>query len=159
MCLAGDRRRQPSCEDLPVAYSLYFLCRSDEENGSSALARFLAKLTETGDPVLVKRGGGDYVDEVDVCWLATDDGSGRPTEDWLILNLLVGVEFNADFVIHADPDDEHGTWGSDLLAELILSGGSVDWPLVNRIWAVLAALWSAIAWDEMSGFEINDDAP
>jgi hypothetical protein len=29
---------------------------------------------------------------------------------------------------------------------------------VRRVWAALAALWSAIAWDEMSGFEANKDA-
>lgn len=79
--------------------------------------------------------------------------------DWLTLNLSVGVEYNADFVIHADPGDERGIWGSDLLAELILSGRSTDWPLVKRIWVVLATLWSAVAWDEMSGFEITEDAP
>jgi hypothetical protein len=62
-------------------------------------------------------------------------------------------------VISASPDNEYGIWGSDLLAELILAGNATDWPLVNRTWAVLISLWSAIAWDEMSGFEANKDAP
>jgi hypothetical protein len=62
-----------------VAYYLKFFCRSGEENGSSAMARFLSKLTETGDPVLIKRVTADYADEVDVCELATDNGSGMPT--------------------------------------------------------------------------------
>jgi hypothetical protein len=26
---------------------------------------------------------------------------------------------------------------------------------VKRIWTALADLWSAIAWDEMSGFDMN----
>lgn len=43
------------CEDLVVAYYLTFFCRSGEENGSSALARFLSQLTDTGTPVLIKR--------------------------------------------------------------------------------------------------------
>jgi hypothetical protein len=40
------------CEDLVMPYQLTFFRRSEEENGSSALAAFLSKLTETGDPVL-----------------------------------------------------------------------------------------------------------
>ena len=146
-------------KDLVVAYYLTFFCRSGQESGSSALARFLAKLAETGDPVLIRRSGTDYVDEVDVCELATDDGSGIPAAGWIVLQFSVGVKYNAKSVISASPNDEYGIWGSDLQAELILSGNKTDWPLVKRIWAVLVTLWSAIAWDEMSGFEVNKDAP
>ena len=141
-----------------MAYHLTFFCRSGEENPSSALAAFLAKLTETGDPVLIERPARDYVDEVGVCELATDNGSGMPASGWLLLQFSVGIKYNAQSVIGASPDDEHGIWGSDLMAELILSG-TTDWPLVNRVWAVLITLWSAIARDEMSGFEANKDAP
>jgi hypothetical protein len=141
-----------------MAHHLTFFCRSGQENPSSALAAFLAKLTETGDPVLIKPHAADYVDEVGVCELATGNGSGLPAAGWLILQFSVGIEYNARSVIGASPDDQHGIWGSDLLAELILSG-TTDWPLVNRIWAALITLWSAIAWDEISGFEANEDAP
>lgn len=141
-----------------MAYYLKFFCRSGEENGSSALASFLSKLRETGAPVLIKRGAGDYVDEVDFCELATDDGSGVPVAGWLMFEVAVGVEFNAESVIHASPNDEYGVWGSDLRATLTLSGDT-DWRLVERIWATLLDLWSAVAWDGMSGFEINKDAP
>jgi len=146
------------CEDLVVAYCLTFFCRSSEESGPSALSRFLAELTRTGDPVLIRRTTADYADEVDACELATDNGSGTPTAGWVLLGLSAGVRYNAQSVIAASPDDEHGIWGSDLQAQLILSGVSTDWPLVKRIWAVLVTLWSAIAWDEMSGFEVNKDA-
>lgn len=142
-----------------MAYYLTFFCRSGEENGSSALARFLSKLTDTGDSLLVKRAAADYVDEVDVCKLATDNGSGTPEAGWVVLELSVGVEYNADSVIHASPNDEYGIWGSDLRAVLTLAGSNIDWRLVRRIWAALITLWSAIAWDEMSGFEANHDAP
>lgn len=147
------------CEDLAMAYHLTFFCRSGEENPSSALATFLSKLAQTGDPVLVRRCAGDYVDEVGVCELATDNGSAVPKSGWLILQFSGGTECNAQSVISASPNDEHGIWGSDLLVELILTGNTTDWPLVNRIWAVLITLWSAIAWDEMSRFEANKDAP
>jgi hypothetical protein len=40
-------------------YHLTFFCRSGEENGSSALAAFLSKLTERGDPVLIERPAAD----------------------------------------------------------------------------------------------------
>jgi hypothetical protein len=142
-----------------VAYYLTFFCRSGEETGSSALARFLSQLTATGAPVLIRRLAEDYVDEVDVCELATDNGSGIPAAGWLILEFSVGVEYNAESVIHASPNDECGIWGSDLQAVLTLTGSDADWPLVKRIWTVLVTLWSAIAWDEMSGFEVNKDAP
>jgi hypothetical protein len=131
---------------------------SGQEKGSSALASFLSKLTETGDPVLIKRPAANYAHEVDVCELATDNGSGRP-QAGLVLQFSAGVRYNAMSVISASPNDECGIWGSDLQAELILTGTNTDWPLVNRIWAVLVTLWSAIAWDEMSGFEVNKDAP
>jgi hypothetical protein len=140
-----------------VAYYLTFFCRSGEENGSSALARFLSELTETGAPIQIKRTAFEYVDEVDVCKLATDNGSGAPAAGWVTLEISVGVEYNAQSVIHACPNDEHGIWGSDLRAELTLVGNETDWPLVQRIWAVLVTLWSAIAWDEMSRFEVNRD--
>lgn len=142
-----------------MAYYLTFFCRSGEESGSSALAAFLSKLAETGDPVLVRHDGAGYVDEVDVCELATSNRSGTPTAGWVALEFSVGVEYNAESVIHASPDNEHGIWGSDLRAMLTLSGSNTDWPLVKRIWATLDSLWSAIAWDEMSGFEVNQDAP
>lgn len=142
-----------------MAYYLTFFCRSGEGNGSSALASFLSKLTETGDRVLIKRSTFDYVDEVDVCELASDNGSGMPAAGWLVLHLSVGVEYNAQNVISGSPDDEYGIWGSDLLAELILTGDNTDWPLVKRIWSVLVTLWSAIAWDEMSGVRGQQGRP
>ena len=137
-----------------VSYVLTFFCRSGEAIGSSALATFLAKLGETGDPVLVRRDAADHIDEVDVCELASDNGSGAAAAGWLLLEFSVGIEYNARSVIVASPGGEDGIWGSDLVAELILSG-ETDWPLVKRIWATLADLWSAVAWDEMSGFDIN----
>ena len=137
-----------------MSYVLTFFCRSGEAIGSSALATFLAKLGETGDPVLVRRDAADHIDEVDVCELASDNGSGVAAAGWLLLEFSVGIEYNARSVIVASPGGEDGIWGSDLVAELILSG-ETDWPLVKRIWAALADLWSAVAWDEMSGFDIN----
>jgi hypothetical protein len=142
-----------------VAYHLTFFCRSGQDNGPAALASFLSNLTETGDPVLINHPAADYVDKVDGCELATDNGSGMPAAGRLILEFSVGVRYNAESVISASPDGEYGIWGSDLLAELTLTGDSTDWPLVNRIWTVLVTLWSAVAWDEMSGFEISKDVP
>jgi hypothetical protein len=139
-----------------VAYLLTFFCRSGEANGSSALATVLAKLTETGDPVLVKRDAVDRPEQVDVCELASDDGSGSAAAGWLLLQVSVGIEYNAQQVIAASPSGEDGTRGSDLVVELILIGDT-DWSLVTRISATLAGLWSVIAWDEMSGFDINKD--
>lgn len=64
------------CKHLVVAYCLTFFCRSGEVNGSSALAAFLSRLTETGDAVLIRHGAAGYAEEVDARELATDDGSG-----------------------------------------------------------------------------------
>jgi hypothetical protein len=103
-------------------------------------------------------GSSALAAEVDACGLATDNGSGIAAAGWLPLHISVGITYNAQRVIHASHNGEHGTWGSDLLAELTLSGAITDWPPVEHIWAVLVALWSAIAWDEMSGFDANKDA-
>lgn len=135
-----------------MAYYLTFFCRSGEEDDSSALATFLSKR-------VIPYWSGPAADYSGVCELATGDGSATPTADWLTLQFSVGTRHIADSVIGASPNDEHGIWGSDLRAELILSGNAADWPLVYRIWAVLITLWSATAWDEMSGFEINKGAP
>ena len=61
-----------------MAYSLTFFCRSEQEKGSTALASFLPKLTETGDRVLIKHPAADYADQVDACELATDNYSEMP---------------------------------------------------------------------------------
>ena len=97
--------------------------------------------------MLIRRSAGDYADLVDACELATDNGSGMPAAGWLVLQFQVGVRYNADSVIRADPDDERGIWGSDLQAELLLTRSDPDWRLVNRIWALLVTLWQAIAWE------------
>jgi hypothetical protein len=98
-----------------------------------------------------RRGGGDG--------LATPDADGSAAADWLTLELHIGVEFNADMVIGIDPDAEHAIWGSDLHAVVSLSGANPDWELVDRIWSTLELLWSAIAWDEQSGFAISRHVP
>ncbi|MFI6743790.1 hypothetical protein ACIBI9_63925 [Nonomuraea sp. NPDC050451] len=144
---------------MTVAYCLTFYCRSGEEEGSSAMIQFLEALTSEDDRLLVECGTGDYLDQVAVCRLATDDGDGRPVADWLTLQLAVGVEYIAEHVIEKSPDDEHGIGGSDLEAEITLSGSSPDWSLVERIWTTLARRWLAVPWDEMSGFDVAVDGP
>ncbi|WP_433176539.1 hypothetical protein [Actinoallomurus sp. CA-150999] len=87
--------------------------------------------------------------------LATSpDGISR-TSDYLLLEIHVGVRFIAETVMAADLNDEHGVWGSDLLAIITLSGDRPDWALVERIWTALEGLWSVVPWDEMSGFDIS----
>ncbi|MGW5355314.1 hypothetical protein ACWERV_32945 [Streptomyces sp. NPDC004031] len=97
---------------------------------------------------------GPFVDEVAAYRLATEGDAERPVADWLTLDVHVGVEWLAESVIAADPDNEAGTWGSDLLATVTLSGNSPDWALVNRIWDTIINLWPTVPWDEMSGFQI-----
>ena len=87
-----------------MAYSLTFFCRSEQEKGSTALASFLPKLTETGDRVLIKHPAADYADQVDACEPATDNDSEMPAAGWLVLQLYVGVRDNADSVIRAGPE-------------------------------------------------------
>ena len=81
--------------------------------------------------MLIKHPAADYADRVDACELATDNDSEMPAAGWLVLQFYVGVRYNADSVIRADPDDEHGIWGSDLQAELPLTGSDTDWALVT----------------------------
>lgn len=92
--------------------------------------------------------------------LTTKAHSGQEAPGRLNLEIHVGVAFIAESVFQADPDGEHGIWGCDLLATIMLSGGDTDWaPVVHRIWAALAKLWSAVPWDEMSGFAIAEGGP
>jgi len=90
---------------------------------------------------------------------ATDNGSGSPAADWIAVEFRVGVEYNSDFVIEVSPNNENSVWGSELVVEMTLSGGNPDWVLVTKVWRTLANLWSAVAWDEHSGFDVSVDAP
>lgn len=148
-----------------MVYQLKFFCRaSGEEIAAVAMDRVLDALLENGPPLL-----GEYLgprapragerpkfgtDAIHVFRLVTGTESKGPAADYLLLEIYVGVRFIAEDVIAADPNDDHGIWGSDLMTVITLSGDRPDWPLVDRIWTVLEALWSAVAWDEMSGFEI-----
>jgi hypothetical protein len=141
-----------------VAYYLSFFCRAGEDTGQAALERLLDELLANGAPLL-REWRGPYVDAVAAYSLATRGSSGEPAADWLTLEIHVGVRFIAESVIAASPNDEQGIWGSDLLATVTLSGDSPDWPLVDRIWTALVDLWSAVPWDETSGFEIGTMNP
>lgn len=139
-----------------MVYCLSFFCRAGEETGQAALERLLDELLANGALVLGE-WHGPYVGAVAGYSLVTKGSSGEPVAAWLTLEIVVGVRRIAESVITASPDDEQGIWGSDLLATVTLSGGSTDWPLVGRIWRALVDLWSAVPWDEMSGFEIAMD--
>jgi hypothetical protein len=97
---------------------------------------------------------GSETDAIHRFMLATGTESEGPAADYLLLEIQVGVRFIAEDVIAADLNDDHGVWGSDLMAVVTLSGDHPDWPLVDRIWTALESLWSAVPWDEMSGFGI-----
>jgi hypothetical protein len=141
-----------------VTYQLSFFCSAGEESGQAALERLLDEVLSTGGPLLGE-WLGPFVEEVAAYELATKAHGGQAVPGWLTLEIHVGVAFIAESVIQADPDCEHGIWGCDLLATITLSGGEPNWALVHRIWAALAKLWSAVPWDEMSGFEIAEGVP
>ncbi|MEW2519692.1 hypothetical protein [Actinacidiphila alni] len=136
-----------------MTYQLTFFCRAGETNGQEAINHLLDEVLTCGDAVLVE-WRGPFVDEVAAYSLATRGPAGCPVADRLTLEVHVGVEWNADTVIAASPDDAHGIWGCDLVAILTLSGPTPDWPLTDRIRTALTRLWSAVAWDETSGFDV-----
>lgn len=119
----------------------------------------LDALLEKGPPLLgthlgrpEPRPGSEPVHQF---WLATATESGEPAADYLLLEISVGMRFIAENVLAADPNDDHGIWGSDLMAVVTLTGDHPDWPLVDRIWSALEGLWPTVPWDQMSGFEIT----
>ncbi|TDB92514.1 hypothetical protein [Actinomadura sp. 7K534] len=146
-----------------MVYQLKFFCRAGEATGASAMSNLLDRLLEHGplhgEAVGPPRPGpgqweGPEQEAIDAFRLATTDEHREIALDDLLLEIQVGVRFIAETVIHADPDNEHGVWGSDLLAVISLAGDRPDWALVERIWSALESLWSAVPWDELSGFEI-----
>lgn len=141
-----------------MVYRLHFFATTGEDSGQAAINRLLDELVASGRAVLGE-WRGPFVDEVAAYQLATPSSDGSAAADWLTLELHVGVDFNADTVIEIDPDAEHAIWGSDLHAEVSLSGANPDWELVDRIWSTLERLWSAIAWDEQSKFKISRHVP
>ena len=141
-----------------VTYQLSFFCRAGEETGRAALERLLDEVLGTGGPLLGE-WLGPFDPEVAAYRLATKAHPGQEVPGRLNLEIRVGVASIAESVFEADPDGEHGIWGCDLLATIMLSGGDPDWSLVHRIWAALAELWAAVAWDEMSGFAIAVGGP
>lgn len=141
-----------------MVYQLSFFCRAGEETGQAALERLLDELLSTGGP-FPGEWLGPFGPEVAAYQLAAKANPEQGPPGWLNLELHVGVASVAESVFQADPDGEHGIWGCDLLATITLSGGDPDWALVHRIWAALAELWSAVPWDEMSGFAIAEGGP
>jgi len=141
-----------------MVYRLHFFAKTGEENGQAAINRLLDQVAASGRPVL-SEWRGPFVDEVAAYRLATSGPDGAATADWLTLELHLGAEFNANMVIGTDPDDEHEIWGSDVHAQISLSGQNPDWELVHRIWSALERLWRAVAWDEQSEFDISRHAP
>jgi hypothetical protein len=141
-----------------VVYRLHFFATTGEDSGQAAINRLLDELAAADRPVLGE-WRGPFVEEVAAYRLATPNSDGSAAADWLTLEVHAGVEFNADMVTGIDPDAEHAIWGSDLHVEVSLSGADPDWELVDRIWTTLERLWSAIAWDEQSRFEISRQIP
>ncbi|MFD0854609.1 hypothetical protein ACFQ07_20395 [Actinomadura adrarensis] len=155
-----------------MAYRLTLFCKGvGEETGAGAMDRLLDVLLENGPPLFgedaglppgepwgVQREGvmwlASQIHEIDQRRLVTATPDGRLTADFLHLELRAGVRFIAEDVIAVDPDDEHGVWGSDLIAIITLSGDRPDWPLTDRIWTALEGFGSVVPWDEMSGFEL-----
>lgn len=141
-----------------MTYQLSFFCRAGEETGRAALERLLDEVLGTGGP-LMGEWLGPFDPEVAAYRLATKAHPGQEVPGRLNLEIHVGVASIAESVFEADPDGEHGIWGCDLLVTIALSGGDPDWALVHRIRAALAELWTAVAWDEMSGFAIAVGGP
>ncbi|OLT27529.1 hypothetical protein BJF79_11705 [Actinomadura sp. CNU-125] len=148
-----------------MAYRLVFFCKgAEEDSAAGAMDRVLDTLLETGPPLLGEYRGppeprpGERlepdIDAVHSFRLVTGTEQEGPTPDYLLLEIRAGVRFIAEDVIAADPDDDHGVWGSELMAIVTLTGARPDWPLVDRIWTVLESLWSAVLWDETSGFAV-----
>lgn len=143
-----------------MVYRLLFFGRCGEQEAQAVIGLLLNEVLADGAPILGEvRGPIVPVDEMAAYRLATMTPEARPAADWLSLEVHVGVAHNAEMVIGVDPDAEYGIWGSDLYAEISLSGGDPDWALVDRIWSVLERLWSAVAWDEQSGFEVSRVIP
>jgi len=141
-------------------YRLSFFGRCDEEPAPDVICRLLDELLATGGPLLGEvRGPVVPVDDVAAYRLATMTSEGTAAADWLYLEVHVGIAHNAETVVGVDPDAEHGIWGSDLYALISLSGENPDWPLVERIWSGLERSWSAVAWDEQSGFDVAREIP
>jgi hypothetical protein len=118
------------------------------ENGPALLGTYL------GPPEPQPGRSGPETEAVHRFWLTTGTESEEPAADHLLLEISVGMRFIAENVLAADPNDDHGVWGSDLMAVITLSGDRPDWPLVDRIWSALEGLWPTVPWDGMSGFAI-----
>jgi hypothetical protein len=139
-----------------MAYRLQFFCRSGEATARDALSRLLGDLLASGPPILGEVAGPIMPGlELAAMRLATMTAENKAMADWLILEVHVGIRHNAATVIEVDPEDEHAIWGSDLRAEITISGDNPDWALLNRIWSALETLWSAVAWDEISRFDVS----
>ncbi|MFD0902801.1 hypothetical protein [Actinomadura sediminis] len=148
-----------------MAYRLVFFCKgAEQETAVGAMDRVLDTLLETGPPLVGEYRGppepqsGEWLEpDIDVVHsfrLVTGTEREGPPPDYLLLEIHAGVRFIAEDVIATDPDDDHGVWGSELMVIITLTGDRPDWPLVDRIWTVLEGLWSAVPWDEISGFAV-----
>ncbi|MES9602716.1 hypothetical protein [Actinomadura sp. NPDC000929] len=148
-----------------MEYQLTFFARATgQTTGAEAMEHVLNAVLESGPPLVGEYLGppeprpgewsGPEADAVRSFRLATATEDMRPAADYLLLEIHVGMQFIAEDVIAADPDDDHGVWGSDLMARVTVSGERPDWPLVERIGTTLENLWSAVPWNKTSGFKV-----
>ncbi|MBE1533523.1 hypothetical protein [Actinomadura algeriensis] len=150
-----------------MTYRLVFFCKgAQEETAAVAMDRVLDTLLEDGPlsgeyrgPPVPRPGEWPELenDAVHAFKLVTATDKGKPAPDHLLFEIHAGMRFIAEDVMAADPDDDHGVWGSELMAVITLSGARPDWPLVDRIWTALETHWSTVPWDETSGFALASE--
>lgn len=83
-----------------------------------------------------------------------DPASDLPREN-LMLEIWQNHQMMQErFVLLGDEITDPRTLQMNSLAVISLSG-TVDWPLVGSIWRIFSSLWPSIAYDDVSGFDID----
>ena len=83
-----------------------------------------------------------------------DSASSLPREN-LLLEIWQNHQMMQErFVLLSDEITDPGILEMNSLAVISLTG-TVDWPLVGSIWRTFSSLWPSIAYDDVSGLDID----
>jgi hypothetical protein len=135
-----------------MAHHIDFFCRTGISRADTAFDVFVQSLSAGATEVETSATG---VGIANMSWdiARVRDQEGRAGES-ISVTFLTGSELLTAVLkqVTGEPGGER-VLGTDLLVQLILVG-DVDWTLFSDIRSILTDLWSAVPYDETSGFDV-----
>jgi hypothetical protein len=135
-----------------MTYSITFLCSTGGADPGQILESAICAARQDGPQLaIVEQTNGDDWTESGIIAV---DGVADPSA--IRLEVRGPSKLTVDVVSQYAEEAEAGRLDSvDSVATLTLSGEDIDWRIVKKLWQAFESQWSAIPYDETSGFETS----